>query len=74
MQASSNIFRDRIISSGIWQACSTKFNPCGFLWDCLNDKVYNSNPHNEKLEENIHREIGNIPAEQLQKVTRNHFC
>jgi hypothetical protein len=40
----------------------------------LKDIIYNSNPQKEELEENIHREIVNIPAEQLQMVTRNHFC
>jgi hypothetical protein len=34
----------------------------------LKDKVYNSNP--QKEEENISREIGNIPEEQLQDLFR----
>jgi hypothetical protein len=28
----------------------------------------------EGLKENIHREISNIPAENLQKVNQNLFC
>jgi hypothetical protein len=38
-----------------------------FFWGCLKDKVYNSNPQTEDLNENIRREITNIPAEQLSK-------
>jgi hypothetical protein len=28
----------------------------------------------EELKQNIHREIANIPAEQLQRVNQNLFC
>jgi hypothetical protein len=46
-----------------------------FFWGCLKDTVYNSNlPTEEELKENIHREIANIPAEQLQRVNQNFFC
>jgi hypothetical protein len=31
------------------------------------------NPQTEGLKENIHREIENIPAEQLQRVNQNFF-
>jgi hypothetical protein len=45
-----------------------------FFWGCLKDKIYNSNPRTaEELKENIHREITNIPEEQLQRVTQNLF-
>jgi hypothetical protein len=45
MQAMSIVFGDRIISSGIWPACSPDLNPCDFFFGgCLKDKVYNSNP------------------------------
>jgi hypothetical protein len=45
-----------------------------FLWGCSKDKVYNSNPRTEEdLKENIHRDIANIPAEQLQKVNQSLF-
>jgi hypothetical protein len=77
MQALSDVFRDRIISSDIWPACSPDPNPNVFLfWHCLKDKVYSSNPQTEELKENIRREIANIPAEQLQKVNQNlfHLC
>jgi hypothetical protein len=38
----------------------------------LKDNVYNSNPWTkEELKENMHNEIANIPAEQLQKVNQN---
>jgi hypothetical protein len=41
----------------------------------VKDKVYSSNPRPEDgLKENIHREISNIPEENLQKVTQNLFC
>jgi hypothetical protein len=75
MWALSDVFGDRIISSGIWPARSPDFYPCDFFfWGCLKDKVYNSNPRKEKkLKENIRREIANIPAEQLQRVNQNLF-
>jgi hypothetical protein len=45
LQALSDVFRNRIINSGIWAAHSPDLNPCDFfLWGCLKDKVYNSNP------------------------------
>jgi hypothetical protein len=45
MQALSDIFKDRIVGSGIWSAHSSNLNPCDFfLWGCLKDKVYNRNP------------------------------
>jgi hypothetical protein len=40
MQALSNVFRDRIVSSGIWPASSPSLNPCDFFfWGCLKDNV-----------------------------------
>jgi hypothetical protein len=40
MQASSDVFEDRIISSGIWTARSSDLNSCNFLvWGCLKDKL-----------------------------------
>jgi hypothetical protein len=44
-----------------------------FFWGCLKDEVYNTNSQMEELKENIHREIANIPAEQLQSVYQNLF-
>jgi hypothetical protein len=43
------------------------------FWDCLKDKVYNSNPQMEDLKENIHGKITNISAEELQTVNQNLF-
>jgi hypothetical protein len=77
MQALSDVFRYRIISIGIWPKCSPDLNPCDFfLWGCLKDKVYSSNPRMDGLKEKIHREISNIPTEHLQKVNQNpfHWC
>jgi hypothetical protein len=74
IQALSNLFGDRIISSGIWPAHSPNLNSCNFLLLGLfvEDKVYNSNPRTEeRLKQNIHREIANIPAEQLRRVNQN---
>jgi hypothetical protein len=72
MQALSGVFGDRIVRSGIWPARSPDPNPCDyFFWSCLKDKVYNSDPRAEELKENIHREIADIPAEQLQRVNQN---
>jgi hypothetical protein len=31
MQALSDVFGDRIISSGVWPACSPDLNPCDFF-------------------------------------------
>jgi hypothetical protein len=75
MQALSDVFGDRIISSGIWPARSPDLNPCAFFfWGCLKDKAYSSNPRTvEELKENIRREISNIPAENFQKVNQNLF-
>jgi hypothetical protein len=74
MQALSDVFRDRSISSDISPACSPNLNPYDFFfWDCLKDQVYSSNPQTKELKENIHREISNIPAEHLQKVNQNFF-
>jgi hypothetical protein len=50
MQALSDVFGDRIISSGIWPERSPDLNPCDFFfWRCLKHKVYNSNPQTEDL-------------------------
>jgi hypothetical protein len=66
MQALSNVFRVRIISSGIWPACSPDLKLCNFFfWSCLKDKVDSSNPQTKELKENIRKEIANIPAGQL---------
>jgi inhibitor of nuclear factor kappa-B kinase subunit alpha len=78
MQASSDVFLDRIISSDIWPACSPDLNPCDFFfWHCLKYKVYSSNPRmEEELKENLCSKILNIPAEHLHKVNENlfHWC
>jgi hypothetical protein len=72
MQALSDVFGDRIISSGIWPAHSPDLNPCDFFfWGCLKDKVYIINPRTEEVKEITCREIANIPAERLQRVNRN---
>jgi hypothetical protein len=70
MQALPDVTEARSISSGIRPARSPYLNPSGFLfWGCLKDDVYNSNPRKEEeLEENILREIANIPAEPLPPV------
>jgi hypothetical protein len=75
MQALSNVFKDRIISSGIWSARSPNLNRCDFfVWGCLKNKIYNSNPRTEgEIKENVHREIANIPAEQLRRVNQDLF-
>jgi hypothetical protein len=69
MQALSDVFTDRIISSGIWPERSPDLNPCDFFfWGCLKDKVHNSIPRTEEgVKENIRREISNIPVENLQR-------
>jgi hypothetical protein len=75
MQALSDVFRDRIISSGVWSPHSPDFNPCDFFFrGCLKDKVYKSNHRTEELKDNIGREIVNIPAGQLQRVNQNLLC
>jgi hypothetical protein len=58
MQALSNVFGDRNISSDILPESSPDLKPCDFLGGCLKDKVYSSNPRTEEeLKENICREI-----------------
>jgi hypothetical protein len=59
LQALSDVFGDGIISSCIWPARSSDFNPCDFFFrSCLKGKVYSSNPQTEEeLKENIHREL-----------------
>jgi hypothetical protein len=75
MQALSDVFKTRIISSGIRLASSPYLNPSGFLfWSCLKDKVYNSNTRKEEeLEENVLREIASIAVEQLRTVNQPLF-
>jgi hypothetical protein len=75
MHALSSVFGDRIISSNNWPARSLDLKPYDFfLWGCLKDKVYSSNPQmEEELKENIRREISNIAAENLQNVNQNIF-
>jgi hypothetical protein len=73
-QALTDVFGDRIISSGTWPARSPDLNHCySFFRGCFKDRVYNSNPRTEEVKENIRREIANIPAEQLQRVNQNTF-
>jgi hypothetical protein len=74
MQALSDVFRIRIISSGIWPAHSPDLNPCDFFfWGCLKNKVYNSHLVDGRTKKYINREIANIPAEQVQRVNQNLF-
>jgi hypothetical protein len=71
MQPLSDVFGDRIVSSGMWPARSPDLNPCDFLlWGFLKDKVYNINP---RTEEELKENIANIPAKQLQRVNLNTF-
>jgi hypothetical protein len=66
MQALSDVFGDKIISSDIWPSRPSDLNPWYFsFWDSLTDKIYSSNPRKEEMKENIRREIANIPAEHL---------
>jgi hypothetical protein len=44
MQVLSDVFGNRITSSGTWPLRSPDVNPCGFFfWGCLKDKIHNSN-------------------------------
>jgi hypothetical protein len=56
-------------------ARSPDINHCDFfIWSCLKDNVYSSNPRmEEELIKNIYREIAHIPAEQLRNVNQSHF-
>jgi hypothetical protein len=74
VQAFSDVFWDRIISSDIWLANSPDINPCDlFLLGFFEGQNLNSNPRTEEQKENIRWKIGNIPAEQLQRVNQNLF-
>jgi hypothetical protein len=68
--AGFDVFRDRIISSGIWAACSP--SPYDFFfWGCLKDNVYKSNSQTEEeLKENI---CSDISSEQLEILNWNLF-
>jgi hypothetical protein len=62
LQAVSDVFGNRIISSGIWSERSPDLDPCElFFWDCLKDKIYNRNPRTEELKENIRRKMQIFP-------------
>ncbi|PNE09437.1 hypothetical protein B7P43_G05558 [Cryptotermes secundus] len=62
MQSLSDVFGDRIISGGIcWPAHSPDLTPCDFFL------------LEQRIKENSHREIVNIPAEQLQMINQNLF-
>jgi hypothetical protein len=68
-KALSNVFGDRIISSGFLPSRSCDLNHCDFFFFCcLKDKVYNGNSRTKEVKENVRREIANIPAERLQNV------
>jgi hypothetical protein len=75
LRTSYDVFGDKIMSSGIWPACSPDLKHCDcFFWGCLKDKIYNSNPGTEEeLKANIRKEIANIPVERLQKVNQKIF-
>jgi hypothetical protein len=69
MQAAYDVLGDRNLSSGIWPVNSPNTGPYDFFFrSCLKDKVYTSNTPKGGLRENIHREIANISALQLQRV------
>jgi hypothetical protein len=55
MCALFDVFRGRIISSGIWTS--------------LKGKVYSSNLLTEELRQNVCKKITDIPAEQLRRVS-----
>jgi hypothetical protein len=58
IQALSDVFKDRNISSGIWPAHSPSLNPCDFFFcGSLKDTVYNNKPWLEELTENILRKL-----------------
>jgi hypothetical protein len=65
MQALSDIFRDRNISTDIWHSHSPDLNPSDiFFCGSLQDKFETVKPI-WKNKKKIHIEIANIPAEQL---------
>jgi hypothetical protein len=75
MQPLSDVFGDRIISSGIWPARSPYLNTCDFFHLGLFDgqSLQKQPPNGRELKENISKEIENIPAEQLQRVKKKLF-
>jgi hypothetical protein len=58
IQGLCDVFRDKIISRGIWPAHSPHLNPCDFFFcGSLKDNIYNSEPWLEKMKENILRKL-----------------
>jgi hypothetical protein len=55
MAAISDVFGGKVISEGLWAACSPDLMPHdSYLWSSLQDKAYKTNPHTlHKTEENI---------------------
>jgi hypothetical protein len=70
MQAFSDVFKDRIISSCIWPGHSPNLNPCDFfLWGCLKDKAYNSPAEQfQRVNQNLFRQ-----CEECLSVEGQHF-
>jgi hypothetical protein len=73
MEELRQVFGDRIISRGLWPACSPDLNHCDFyLWGNLEQKVYKTNPHTiEELKENVRNEVSAISPGELQRVITN---
>jgi hypothetical protein len=75
LEALHVVYSDCIISCGLWHPHSPDLTPCDFyLWGCLKDQVYKTNPHTlEELRNNNCHEISAASVEELQRGNTNMF-
>jgi inhibitor of nuclear factor kappa-B kinase subunit alpha len=71
----NEVFKDRLISRGLWPARSPDLNPCDFyLWENLKDNVYSNNPHTfVEIKQSIRETISSIEVSELKLVSNNIF-
>lgn len=69
----SEVFPNRVISTGLWPPRSPDLSPLDFyLWGATKEKVYKRRPHNlEDLQQHITENIRNITRQELISVSDN---
>ena len=73
MAAVGEVFRDRVISRGLWPPRSPDLTPPDFyLWGKLKGSVYADNPRTtDELKQKITSVIQNIQLDELERVFQN---